>query len=261
MQWVRKCSQCRADILYSDKYKLATATRNNTKCSKCWRFGKKLPTKSDYSKCCPSCGKIVYFATKYSLRNSILNSAVCNSCIDRGNNGRIQTEDEKEKRAAKLQGLTRSRESKKRYSKAKRGKNNPRYGTHISKSEEHRRKIRLSCIEVIKNRLALAGKQMTPVFNPVACSAIDEYGTQYGYHFQHALNGGEYYIKELGYWVDGYDKDKNVVVEFYENNHWHRKNKKKDVDRMNEIVHHLHCDFVILREEIGGGYLPEHICK
>lgn len=41
---------------------------------------------------------------------------------------------------------------------------------------------------------------------------------------------------------------------------WHRKNKRKDLDRCNEICHHLGCEFIILREGVGGIYLPEHIC-
>ena len=101
---------------------------------------------------------------------------------------------------------------------------------------------------------------MRPAFNPDACKEIDEYGKTHGYEFQHALNGGEHYIKELGYWIDGYDIKKNVVIEYYENNHWHRRNKQKDIDRCNEIVHHLGCNFIILREEVGGNYLPERIC-
>jgi hypothetical protein len=101
---------------------------------------------------------------------------------------------------------------------------------------------------------------MRPAFNPDACKAIDDYGESNGYKFQHALNGGEYHIEELGYWVDGYDAKKNVVIEYYENNHWHRKNKRKDIDRYNEIVHHLGCKLIILREEVGGNYLPERIC-
>ncbi len=82
-----------------------------------------------------------------------------------------------------------------------------------------------------------------------------------GYNFQHAMNGGEYHIKELGYWLDGYDEDKNTVIEFFENNHWHRKNKNKDLNRGKEIVDFLGCEFIILREQIGGIYLPEYFLR
>lgn len=50
-----------------------------------------------------------------------------------------------------------------------------------------------------------------PNYNPNACKIIDEYGKKYDYSFQHAMRGGEF--KVLGYFVDGYDKDKNVVIE------------------------------------------------
>jgi len=37
------------------------------------------------------------------------------------------------------------------------------------------------------------------------------------------MNGGEHFIPELGYWVDGYDKNKNIVIEYYETRH-HKNN-------------------------------------
>ena len=45
--------------------------------------------------------------------------------------------------------------------------------------------------------------------------------------------------KELGYWVDGYDKLKNVVIEFDE---------KYNNKPQNEIIKHLKCDFIRLNE-------------
>ena len=48
--------------------------------------------------------------------------------------------------------------------------------------------------------------QLYPNFNKVACKVFDEISLKENIHIQHAMNGGEYYIKELGYWVDGYDK-------------------------------------------------------
>ena len=42
-----------------------------------------------------------------------------------------------------------------------------------------------------------------------------------------------------------YDKEKNIVVEYDEPRHYDRYGnlRKKDVDRMNEIQHHLQCEF------------------
>jgi hypothetical protein len=93
--------------------------------------------------------------------------------------------------------------------------------------------------------LGIKGK-FKPNFNPKACQIIEEYGKQNGYCFQHALNGGEYYVKELGYWLDGYDKEKNVVIEYYENHHKRTIVKQKDKKRKKEIIKLLNCKFIEL---------------
>ena len=132
------------------------------------------------------------------------------------------------------------------------GKTNPNYGNHAPLSEEHRRKVRISHIKRVE-QLKLDGHTLKPNFNIAACKIIDDYGKRHGYKFQHAMNGGEYFIDRLGYWVDGYDKTKNVVVDYYEDNcHHYNKDgtmKKKDLQRIDEIKRHLGCRFIILEEK------------
>ena len=113
-------------------------------------------------------------------------------------------------------------------------------------SKETSRKLRLIHI----NRVSLAyfnGHQITPIYNKNSIFHIEKYGNENGFSFQHAENGGEYSIKELGYWVDGYDKNKNVVIEFDEK--YHNKQIIKDNKRQNEIIEHLKCDFIRLNED------------
>lgn len=86
------------------------------------------------------------------------------------------------------------------------------------------------------------GTMMFPMYNPIACHQIDNYGKEHGYAFRHAQNGGEFFIKELGYWVDGYDAKKNVVIEYYEVQH--NKCRERDNRRKQEIINHLHCTFI-----------------
>jgi hypothetical protein len=95
--------------------------------------------------------------------------------------------------------------------------------------------------------LGIKGK-FKPNYNPKACQIIEEYGKEHGYNFQHALNGGEYYIKELGYWVDGYDEEKNVVIEYMEI--FHRKTyiKIKDIKRKELIIKFLNCEYIEIWE-------------
>ncbi|MFW6219773.1 MAG: hypothetical protein ACOC1O_01620 [bacterium] len=73
-----------------------------------------------------------------------------------------------------------------------------------------------------------------------------EYGRKYGYEFQHAENGGEYYIEHLGYFVDGYDIDNNVVIEYDEKYHFDINGNLKDKDklRQKEIIEYLKCKFI-----------------
>jgi protein-arginine kinase activator protein McsA len=95
--------------------------------------------------------------------------------------------------------------------------------------------------------LGIKGK-FKPCYNPKACKIIEEYGKQHGYNFQHAMNGGEYYIKELGYWVDGYDKEKNVVIEYQEKHHNITYWKVRDKKRKNLIIQLLDCKFIEIKE-------------
>ena len=68
-------------------------------------------------------------------------------------------------------------------------------------------------------------------------------------YIQHAMNGGEYYIKELGYWLDGYDKLNNIVYEYDEAFHFDKYGKllEKDIIRQNEIIDFLKCKFIRIK--------------
>lgn len=115
-------------------------------------------------------------------------------------------------------------------------------------SLECKRKKRIATIKNIEKRLKNGG-QLMPAYNIEACKMIDKHGKQNGYNFQHAENGGEFYIKELGYWVDGYDKEKNVVIEIDEDHHFdiYGNLVKKDIIRQKEIESYLNCNFIRLK--------------
>ena len=170
-------------------------------------------------------------------------------------------------------GKTPSEETLRKMSEAQSGENNPNYGkTH---SEETLRKMAQAHLKRIRE----LGNVVMPNFNPFACQLIDAYGIEYGYNFITGLspateiqvtdkvrrnvpveNGqgiGECHIKitdENGNvieerWVDGYDPEKNVVIEFYEQAH--NRKEEKDKIRQNTIQDFLGCEFIILREGSG----------
>jgi len=95
----------------------------------------------------------------------------------------------------------------------------------------------------------LHGNQLYPNYNKLGCQIFDRISNINKINIQHAMNGGEYYIKELGYWVDGYDKCNNVVYEYDENHHYkNNKLKKSDLMRQQEIQKFLNCDFVRIKQ-------------
>lgn len=167
---------------------------------------------------------------------------------ERSKESRLQTSlFRKGKTYEELYGEKQALKLKQKCSERASGKNNPMFGMdrrglkpkHRPKhTEETKRKMRLSHI----NRIIKINGYIYPNHNPASIVIIEEYGKQNGYNFQHAENGGEFHIKELGYWVDGYDKDKNVVIEYYEK--LHNRTKEQDKLRKQEIIKYLNCTFI-----------------
>ena len=67
-------------------------------------------------------------------------------------------------------------------------------------------------------------------------------------YIQHAMNDGEFFIKEVGYWLDGYDKVNNIVYEFDEKYHFKKGVlSPKDIIRQMEIENLLKCNFIRIK--------------
>ena len=66
-------------------------------------------------------------------------------------------------------------------------------------------------------------------------------------------NGGEFKI--CGYFVDGYDKDLNIVFEYDEPKHYidieNNLLKDKDIQRQNIIINKLNCSFWRYNEKLN----------
>jgi hypothetical protein len=105
----------------------------------------------------------------------------------------------------------------------------------------------------VKEKIRCSGafKSLFPNYNVNAIPIIEQYGKKYGYNFQHAENGGEYYVEELGYYLDGYDTEKNVVIEIDESHHFNKNGflKKRDIIRQDRIENLLGCKFIRIKYE------------
>lgn len=213
--YIKKCPECQDDMIYNNKYTYIYSVEHDKKCQTCANIGKNVGIK----------------------RTDEVKNKLSNAQIKRFKNPK-----ERERYSTMQLGKKLSMEHKRNISEGNKGK---------IRSNENKKQYRISAIKRIeKNKLD--GNQLVPNFNPNACKIIDEYGKKTGYNFQHAMNGGEFHIKELGYWVDGYDRNKNVVVECYEKRHFKDgKLKIKDINRQTEIINHLNCKFIVYDFRIG----------
>jgi hypothetical protein len=113
-------------------------------------------------------------------------------------------------------------------------------------SKETKLKQRLSAISQLKSKIRI---DFRPNYNKKACLYFNELMLLKGINIQHAENGGEYFIHKLGYWVDGYDLENNVVYEYDEQKHY--KNKKlrdRDKLREEEIKQFLNCKIIRIKD-------------
>lgn len=93
------------------------------------------------------------------------------------------------------------------------------------------------------------GYQISPSFNKKACEVFDNISEKENINIQHAMNGGEYYISSLGYWLDGYDVENNIAYEYDEKEHFiNGKLKSKDIKRQKEITKLLNCKFIRIED-------------
>lgn len=92
----------------------------------------------------------------------------------------------------------------------------------------------------VKEKIRKSGafKFLFPNYNVNAIQIIEEYGNKHGYNFQHAENGGEYFVEGLGYYLDGYDIEKNIAIEIDESHHFDKNGNlnKKILLGKNELL-------------------------
>lgn len=185
-----------------------------------------------WQKNCPKCGGIQIYKNRNQLLKAVRNKTICKSC-----------------KITKQKLWMFSRRWKEQFvdhSKDVHKKECPRCGREqFYKNKRHllrcitRNTVCRDCQLIIRKPTSIGN----PNYNPNACKYFDELNKKNGWNLQHALNGGE--IKIHRYWVDAYDKERNIVVEYDE--HQHYKNTGEllpyDIKRMHTIMNLLKCKF------------------
>jgi len=120
------------------------------------------------------------------------------------------------------------------YTDYKKGKPKPAF------TKKHKQNMRIGAINRIKKNKG----QCLPNYNPKACKFFKSYDKKHNTSGLHAENGGEFYIKELGYYPDYINFEKKIIMEYDEK--YHEKQKEKDLDRQKQIQE-LYPDFEFVR--------------
>jgi hypothetical protein len=188
---------------------------------------------------CPECGKEIFHSRRDHRNYFQKINARCKSCSKKSENnpqyGKLLTDVCRKKISNRLKGKV------------------PRNielilwrNHHKIFTNDTRYKMRLSRIKYLQSCLG----QIFPTYNKVACNYFSLLDKQRGWNGQYATNGGEYFIRDLGYWVDYYEPMLNIVIEYDEPKHYRNgKLLERDIRRMKEIQNFLKCDFYRYKEE------------
>ena len=85
-----------------------------------------------------------------------------------------------------------------------------------------------------------------PNYNPIACVLFDKLNIEFGLNLCHAENGGE--VKIIGYFVDAYDIENNIIIEYDEKHHNSIVQKKKDEIRQSNLIEKTGCTFIRIKQ-------------
>ena len=142
-----------------------------------------------------------------------------------------------------MYGKKHTKKSKIKMSVARTGKPGPKI------SDEGLKILRQKRIKEIESD-KFNGNQMIPSFNKKSCIFFEKLDNIMNWNGIYATKGNEYKIQELGYFVDYYEPEKNIIIEWDEYRHYNPDGtlKEKDIKRQNEIKKLLKCDVIRIKE-------------
>jgi hypothetical protein len=278
----KSCPSCNSPIYYTRRETLKDSLEKNRLCRNCFLDSIRRKEISVFKRNCPKCNKEIFYNEKWAMDQAFKKNSLCKSCSKKGiphpyfyNNlseksklGMSKTwfkcgerphnaDFRKGKNIFEIYG-DKAKNIIEKYHQRKQSKEaNIKRSIACKKagcgssnkgkkcSDENRKKFRIRMIDLLKK----TNKKFHPGYNEQACLYFDRLMEQTGTKIQHALNGGEYFLDKLGYWVDGYDKENNTVYEFDERRHYdvYGNLKEKDRIKQKEIIEFLNCKFIRIK--------------
>ena len=254
------CPNCGYERYFSNKYTMKKAEKRIC-CNRCSHgsiFQKvKHLINDEKTKLCPKCGKTQKYKENSTYYRALLKNILCNSCKE-------FTDDHKKNITKSLIGKI---VSKMTVNKRKRTIKE-RYPDGVKKSKEAIQKTvdglkkwrllnpdkeRQRILNTRKTLLKNYGEYFThthkPSYNKNACKIFDSINKELRWNGIHAETNkdGEYKVKMNDYtqfYVDYYEPNYNVVIEYDERYHFKPCfNKKLEKRRQNKITEFLNCKF------------------
>ena len=181
-----------------------------------------IDTTKKWVRNCPNCNKLIVHVNQHAFKRGIRKKSLCKTCSNL-----VYAN-------PRFTGKKHTLERNLKFRRAISGKNHFMYGKHLSNQMKQRLSLKMREWRVNNGRVN---------YNPKACKYFDKLNEENGWNLQHALNGGE--VKIIGYSLDAYDSQLNIVIEYDEPRHFNLNGrlKEKDIKRMDEIKNHLKCDF------------------
>jgi ssDNA-binding Zn-finger/Zn-ribbon topoisomerase 1 len=199
-----------------------------------------------YERICPDCAALLTYKTYRNWWFGNKNNIKCRACCQKGKiaHNKIETPETLERVCSQCK-IPISYKNRTVFLRAERNNsvcrscNCKNYNKTRIWSEKSKAKVRNTKAQ---NRLKKGTQKCFGNINPKACEFLNDLNSKNGWNLIHGGNGGEQLI--CGYWVDGYDKERNIIVEYDEPYHYpYGKLREKDIIRQNRIISLTGCKF------------------
>jgi len=268
----RECPECKHNIPHISERSVSDAIRWNRLCRSCSK--RKTYTVDQLTRKCPKCNIEMVYKNKPTFRTAEDRNCTCKKCqydkMRENPTERLKgaffkkgqrpanADFRKDKNIYEIYGEEKGAElvlkfKERKWTKEtniKRSESCRRANCGLSNlgkrcTEENKTKFRLNMVE----RLRKTNQKFHPPYNKKGCEIFDKIMKEGNVVIQHALNGGEFHIQSLGYWVDGYDHINNIVYEYDEKWHFdvYGNLKEKDIIRQKQIEDLMGCLFVRIK--------------
>lgn len=107
-------------------------------------------------------------------------------------------------------------------------------------THEYKQKHRMKMMRLLKEQ------KVKVCINKIACDFFNLLNTTMNWNGYHGKNEKEYQLNY--YFLDYYDKNNNIVIEWDEKYHNKQKQKAKDIIRQKHIIETLNCNFYRINE-------------